>query len=166
MPKINIRHGRLLEPFFRDYILNKYPNHVFFSEEEVLEKVEIFKQTFREKGEEALKRIQEITGLEFKKNIIDVFIVNATNRDMSAPLIIRARYTPEEFMEILIHELVHVLLTDNKFPTDIHEDQTVAKHIPVYKVLREMGYKRVPNDLKYKMAYDMSDNFEFKNYIQ
>lgn len=161
IPKINIRHGRLLEPFFKDYILNKYPDHVFFSEEEVLEKVDVFEKTFSERGNEALKRMYEITGLEFKKNIIDVFIVNATNRDMSAPLIIRARYTPNEFVEILIHELVHVLLTDNKFPIDIHPDPTVAKHIPVYKVLKEMGYMREPKDPKYKLAYDLADGFVF-----
>ncbi len=45
-PQINIRHGRLLEPFFRDYILKKYPNHIFASTEEVLEKVKLFKKNF------------------------------------------------------------------------------------------------------------------------
>ncbi len=87
--------------------------------------------------------------------------MNATDRDMSAPLIVRSRYTPDEFMEILTHELIHVLLTDNKFPTNIHKDETVAKHIPVFKVLREMGYTREPNDPKYKLAYELSEEFEF-----
>lgn len=65
IPKINIIHGRLLEPFFNCYVEKHYPGYEFSTEEQILEKIEIFKKEWQETGEflnsvEEVKMIYEV----------------------------------------------------------------------------------------------------------
>lgn len=56
--------------------------------------------------------MQQILGVEFYKSVIDVSIA-PWFISQSDPLIINPGYDPDEFVDILTHELFHVLLTDN-----------------------------------------------------
>lgn len=60
-----------------------------------------------------LTALQDITGLEFYRSVIDVTTVPGVI-PKSYPLFMSFRNRPAEFVETLTHELIHVLLTDNK----------------------------------------------------
>lgn len=136
---INIKFAKLLDPYMRDWIQLKYPDYVFPTLEEVKEKTKLFRAEWDKNGQKILQALYDATGFEFKRNIIDVYIVSATNRDMSAPLIIRSRYTAQEFIEVITHELIHVLFGDNNFhPGFEEENSTTRNHIYLYAILKHI----------------------------
>lgn len=163
MPTINIRHGKLIDPFFKGFIAAKYPDFVFLTEEHVLAQIALYKTAYQERGAALVEQMLAYTGLTFQRNIIDCFIVTATDRDMSAPLIIRARYTADEFLEVLLHELAHILMTDNgtKLNLNLHENKTIENHIPVYAIMRHLGFTTEPTSVEYREAYRLSEGFVF-----
>lgn len=181
--KINIRSGKLLDPFIRDYILAKYPDFEFPTEDEVEKKIELFKEAWKKEEKTLLKAIHKITKLKFKANIIDCYIVSAITRDMSAPLIIRSRYTEEEFIDVLLHELLHKLFVDNglKKIKDLEESKTTINHIKVFAVLkylyldflkneerlgRVMQKSKEGNNQDYARAWEIVDERGYKEIIK
>lgn len=166
---INIKYGKLIDPFFKDSVLVNYPDYTFPSTEEVLEKVQIFKAEWQKHEEPFMNFLLDKTGLSFKRNVIDCFIVSATPRDMSAPLIIRSRYTPTEFIGIFLHELLHIFLADNKVKKQKgyeDESRTLINHLPVFALL-EAYFTEIKQDkatitfLK-SLAGDNPKNIEYK----
>lgn len=149
-PIINIRYGNLIDPFFKDSVIAKYPDYDFPSEEKVLEKVELFKKAWEEQGNDIIDFLYKETGLEFKRNIIDCFIVSATPRDMSAPLIIRSRYNEKEFISVMMHELIHKLFSDNKIKKEGYENEskTTRNHIKIFNLMKKY-YLEVLKDKDY-----------------
>ena len=116
----------------------KYPDYQFPTEEQVLDKTKIFKNAWQKNEDLFINSIKEISGLSFQRNIIDCFIISATPRDMSAPLIIRSRYTEDEFVDVLMHELLHILLGDNKidrFKYIKEEADRTLNHLYVFALL-------------------------------
>jgi len=67
---------------------------------------------WNEYSETILKAISELYGVEFKKNIIDVYVTQ-WNSSISNPLILNPSRPPEIQIETIMHELLHVLFTDN-----------------------------------------------------
>ncbi|MCH7529792.1 hypothetical protein IIB50_01610 [Patescibacteria group bacterium] len=183
LPKITIKYGKLIDPFFKDSVEKNYPDYIFPSIEEVKKKVELFKEEWNSNGEKLLTAIFDITGLQFVRSHIDVFVVTATPRDMSAPFIIRSRYTPEEFVDMMLHELLHVLFGDNKlrFLKIEGESDRTLNHIEVFAVLtklykdtindeirlgkvRDKSYKG--NNLEYKRAWELVDKIGYEKIIK
>lgn len=91
----------------------------------------------------------EMLGIEFKQNIIDAYVL-PMNYSFSDPMIISTKYEPDRFIEILTHELIHRLLTDNTSSLDTKNGQLLKiwkelfgeehstitlVHIPVHAVL-------------------------------
>ena len=147
-PKIVIKYGNLIDPFFKEYVKVQYPDYVFKTIDEVKSKVELFKEEWQKHENIFIESIYQKTGLEFKRNHIDCFIVSATPRDMSAPLIIRSRYSPPEFIDALYHELLHIFLSDNKTklsPLGVNESLTTKNHINTFALLKYL-YLDVFND--------------------
>lgn len=180
---INIRSGKLLDPFFNEYVKVKYPNFEFPTEEQVEGKIELFQKIWEKQGVSLLKSIYKITKLKFKRNVIDCFIVSVTPRDMSAPLIIRSRYTEEEFIDVLLHELLHKLFVDNglKKIKDLEESKTTINHIKVFAVLkylyldflkdeerlgRVMQKSKEGNNKDYARAWEIVDERGYKEIIK
>lgn len=163
MPTINIRYGKLIDPFFKGFIAHKYPGFEFLTDEQVQTQIALYKTAYKERGVALIEQMLLYTGLSFQRNVIDCFIVTATNRDMSAPLIIRARYTANEFLEALLHELAHILITDNgkKLNLKLHENKTIENHIPVYAIMRQLGFTTEPTAADYKEAFRLSKEFVF-----
>jgi hypothetical protein len=101
-----------------------------------------------------LPAMLDLYGVEFNKNIIDVY-VSPWNMSISDPLILNPGRPPEVQVDTLIHELLHVLFTDNTSyclyePHDKqlidywrdmfgheHEFKTLA-HIPVHAGLKAL----------------------------
>lgn len=144
-PELVIKYGKLIDPFLKVYVENKYPDFEFMELYKVKEKVKNFRKEWRKYENlffEGLKKIN----LEFKRNRIDVFIVTATDRDMSSPLIIRSRYSEKEFINVLFHELLHNLFNDINLEKEYFlETETTRKHIYVFAILTYL-FKDVLNE--------------------
>jgi hypothetical protein len=63
-------------------------------------------------GKSVLLAMCELYGVEFKKNIIDVYVTQ-WNGSISNPLILNPSRPPEIQIETIMHELLHILFTDN-----------------------------------------------------
>ncbi|SRR6266568_1592719 len=88
----------------------------------------------------------DILDLSFRQNIIDVYIAPWFSA-FSSPMVIGVRIEPDKFVDVLTHELLHRLLTDNttvpydsqlvgpwrKLFGDEHSWKTLV-HIPVHAV--------------------------------
>jgi len=153
---INIKYSKLLDPFIKPSVLERYPDYEFPTIEAVKEKVKLFRKVYEEKGVDLIKEMEKFTGYSFKDYPIDCHIVSAISRDMSSPLIIRSRYNEDEFLESLLHELVHILYGQNKVPFITGYDDTVSNHIPVYRILRHLGYDNEPVSEDYRKAWELS----------
>jgi len=93
----------------------------------------------------------DLYGLQFRKNVIDVYIAPWFNA-FSFPLVIGARFSPGVFVDTLAHELLHNLFFDNTsvdsmskkllkeweflFGDDL--DFSLLVHIPVHAALQAM----------------------------
>ena len=69
-------------------------------------------KTWEEHAREVLEAMINLYGVEFKKNIIDIY-VTPWNKSISNPLILNPSRPPEIHIDTLMHELLHVLFTDN-----------------------------------------------------
>jgi hypothetical protein len=132
-------------------------------------------------------------GVEFKKNIIDIY-VNPWNNSISNPLIINPRRSPTIQIDTITHELLHVLFTDNT-SFSIHEEDNGVRltdewrelfgdehawkslvHIPVHAGLKSIFLDtlnepvRLARDLSrcqhnqiYKDAWDYVESHNYSN---
>lgn len=113
--------------------------------------------------------LEQVTGLNFLHNVIDVYIVDPTaQQNICAPLIISGGYQPREFVYILVHEITHKLLRDNKQGVDWHEianeiflkreDAEVKEHIITHAVLEALYTDVIHNvdhviyDIRYRKS--------------
>lgn len=82
------------------------------SDEEMEEIVKNYEEAWRGREEQILKSLTNLYGLSFRKNIIDVHIAPWFNA-FSEPLVIGVTNDPDEFIDVLAHELLHCLFVDN-----------------------------------------------------
>lgn len=73
---------------------------------------ENYRQAWAEYEEKILRGITEALGVQFRQPIIDAHTAPGI-RAMSDPLILNFMFYPDQFVDSLTHELIHVLLTDN-----------------------------------------------------
>lgn len=138
-----------------------------------------------------LPAMLNLYGLEFNRNIIDVY-VSPWNMSISDPLILNPNRPPEVQVDTLMHELLHVLFTDNTsyclyephdkqlldrwrdmFGSDL-EFKTLV-HIPVHAGLKALFLdtlgepERLDRDIlrmqknpAYKAAWDYVENQDYK----
>lgn len=102
-----------------------------------------------------LGALHEILGLEFYRDVFDVSLAQYFT-PQSDPLIMNFQNKPDLFVDVLAHELIHVLLTDNnvmqlnahKNSADLAEEWSslfgsehnfgTLVHIPVHAVLESL----------------------------
>ena len=144
--KLIFHHAKLLEPFLMAYTLTKQSDYIEQPIEKFLEN--------KEKGEAEWKKIEDLffnktneyLGLDFQRDILDVYIVRGSRMSMSKPLIVRGKDDPKLFVYELMHELLHVLLVSNKVrPGFGDENPSVRNHIHLYSFI-EKFYKEVLKD--------------------
>jgi hypothetical protein len=116
--------------------------------------------------EKILKALHEIVGLQFHKNVIDVSLVQYFI-PQSDPLIIHFLNEPDLFVDVLAHELIHLLLTDNevvqlnshdneknlkkewtKLFGERHDFKTLV-HIPVHAILKSLYLDFLDEEYRY-----------------
>lgn len=146
IPKIRIKYNRFLDPIFKAYIksIPRWKDWVEPTEAEVKERVKKYKEEWVKYEHIIIPQICAILNLDFKRNIIDAHIVSGNPRQFSDPIVIKSSFSPDEFVDVLIHELLHVLFQDNIdiFPVSILEDifpgesKTTKNHIITYATLK------------------------------
>lgn len=146
IPRVIIKHGRLIDPIFTFYSQNS-PDVAQFgwntwtppSQEELKKRIKTYREEWRKY--KIIEDLQQVLGISFERNIIDVYIVSGISRPTSHPLIIKSGYTPKEFVTTLAHELIHVILSDNKIKKNVYDSEgseTMNSHVIVYAVLKKI----------------------------
>lgn len=141
-----------------------------------------------------MNAMQDILGLKFKHNIIDVYIA-PWFAAFSDPVVIGVRSTPDKFIDTLAHELLHRLLTIDNTALNLDEkgnsitvewaglfgeehSWNTLIHIPVYAVLKSIYIdilkddKRLNRDIQnhqkyedYKKAWEYVESNDYKEII-
>lgn len=110
--------------------------------------IERYATVWKPYEEKILSAMCELTGLQFRQNVIDVYVA-PFHHSFSDPMILATKYESDRVVEVLTHELLHRLLTDNTTSeyTDNfiniwremfgaeHSDITLL-HIPVHAALQ------------------------------
>ncbi len=150
--------------------------------EQYEEWAENYRQEWAKYSDEILHGLTSAIGAGFYQSVIDVPCA-PWFRAKSTPLIMNFYYYPSEFVDVLAHELAHVLLTDNTVYSSKSTERefmltdrwqklfgehsfTALVHIPVHAlseylyrdVLKEpdrleLDLKRVKNDVAYEEAW-------------
>ncbi|MFA5643742.1 MAG: hypothetical protein WC949_04240 [Candidatus Paceibacterota bacterium] len=114
-PLIRIKRGRFLDPVFEAYIRSnpKYTAWERPSDEKIDKSIEAYRAAWQDKEEDIVKTMCEAISLNFMQNIVDVYVVSGNDRQFSDPVVIKSSFPPEEFVDTLVHELTHRLMSDN-----------------------------------------------------
>lgn len=140
IPKIRIIYGKFLDPIFKGWFSSQpnFKDRIIPEKEYVDNQILMYKEQWNLYGDKILKSLCEITGLNFERNIIDVFVVSDVYRPFSRPLVITSKYKKDAFINFMIHELVHCLFSDNElsgkgdYP---HPKKEVSKHVVVHALM-------------------------------
>lgn len=191
IPKILFKNGWLLSNAFAAYMheIEKYKDHKAPSYEEGVKIAEQRKKLWKKYEKIVVTAMQKITGLNFSRDIIDTYTVFGWKGAFSEPLVIGMYYQGEDFLDVLTHELIHVLLVDNIqkrnggiWPKKIYpkiKDKNAIFHILVHAIHKEIYLNvlkrpdRLEHDLKnaqnwpsYKMAWDIVERDGHMNIIE
>lgn len=127
---------------------------------EVGEKIEEYRKEWIKREPFVMQKIEDVTGLVCKKNLIDVYILDKKRTDaISSPIIIGAGTLVEDFARVLAHEFIHNLAVDNKQGEDWSskirhlypgEPTLVADHIMIHAILEAVFSKEeIDRDIEY-----------------
>lgn len=161
-PIIKIAYNRFLDPIFVSAIKHdgKYPDWVRPEQATIDLKVTEYKNSWKEYGDAIVEKLIKIIKPKFIRTVIDVHIVSGNPRPFSRPIVLSCKYTEHEFLYVLTHELIHVLLGDAEIPnkeTELYpnETKTTQRHVLVYAILELVGI--FPYNLKadYLRAYEI-----------
>lgn len=107
--------------------------------------------------------MQKIAGLNFYQNLIDVYLVAGYRSAFSTPLVMNRKYDGELFIDVLTHEILHRLLTDNtqgrtgRWPAKAYpkiKDQKTLNHILVHAIHKEIYLKILKRPDRLQMDID------------
>lgn len=170
LPEIRIKNGWHLDDALRGLYeeipesIIKEKGYSIQTKEEVVEKIPLYEAEWKKYESKVLQAMSDILELEFYKTVLDVYVVGAYKAAFSTPLVMSAKYRPDMFIDVLTHELIHVLLTDNDKNIKVREiwnkmfpeaiNITSRNHILVHAVHKEIYLKyleapeRLERDLK------------------
>lgn len=153
-PEIRFKHSWLLIGAIYDDIKLAYekPNDELYklSDGFIAESLERYGKAWRPYERKIIHGMCDILGLEFRQNIIDIYTAPFYH-SFSDPMFIATKYDDKRIIEVLTHEILHRLLTDNrqtKFETnwliewkqlfgDKHSKNTLI-HIPVHAMIQAL----------------------------
>lgn len=191
-PQIRILFSDLLYFGESDALAAFHKTKLKYSVEESREKTRLYQEAWEQKEEVILKAMQKMFGLEFYKPIIDVTLAPMFV-PKSKPLIISFRTEPDQFVDVLTHELLHNLFTDNQYVqhhiyTDLvsrwtklfgERNRVELVHIPVHAGLKAIFLDvlkepyRLERDIKdvstipaYKAAWEYVEQNDYKEIIK
>ena len=163
-PQINIAYNRFLDPIFTEWIQSKpkWKDWRSPTKEEVLNRIEVYKKEWRKYEKPILKGVCDVLKLLFLQNIVDVHIVSGNPRAFSNPIVMKSSYAPEEFVDVLAHELIHRLLSNHAETINMKvlvkmfpkEDSLTRGHVLIHAILKYLYLdilkqpERLEKDLK------------------
>ncbi len=173
IPKIIIKPAYFLDPVFIGYVKSNPRNKDWEppTDKEVLGKIDAYRKEWGKHESKILGGLSKVSCLSFYDNVIDVYIVSACKSPFSDPIVIPATYTPETFVDVLTHELIHRLLTRNREGIDfenllsqvfIEEDNKVKVHI---FVRLEKDIERSAHMTSYQKSWDLVDKTGYTNVL-
>ena len=154
-PKIVIKDAWLLRENASKHLHELWagPEDKLAEDDWMAEKVKAYQDAWRPYEQKILKGMCDIYGIEFKQNIIDVYIAPWFSA-FSDPLVIGVMYEPDVFVDTLAHELLHRLFTCNNIISVSERPGVLLKawkkavpgrlddntriHIPVHAGLKEL----------------------------
>lgn len=153
-----------------------------------------YRAAWKPKAHTILEGMCKLYGLEFYRDVIDVNLAPWI-KPISKPIMMSFFYEPDQFVDILTHELLHVLQTDNKKIKyqdsrlhdvraiwvgqfgDTHSFKTLV-HIPIHAGLKAIYLdilkepERLERDIKacehmpeYKLAWEYVEKHDYKKII-
>jgi hypothetical protein len=161
------------------------------SRETINKKLEEYEKAWQPYESKIVEGMCKVIGAEFKQNVIDIYAAPFYS-SFSFPMIIATKYEPDRAIEVIAHELIHVLLYDNTssdLDLDKKEDEwrelfteitdgVALIHIPVHAVLQAVfddvlkepsrtkrDKEMCSNYLPYKAAWDYVENVGYKEII-
>lgn len=143
-PSVEIRYAWFLDPVYRLACeartrnqKGKYPAPL-----KIAKQVERYRRAWKRKERPLLQGMQKVLNMGFAHNRIDVYIVGR-GQSVSNPVVISGRREPDEFVDVLTHELIHRLLAENREGSDVlqtvnrnfkDESHSTKIHIAVHAV--------------------------------
>jgi len=116
---------------------------------------------WKKEGHDICRKLRDVTGLNFKKNEIICYINSKAS--FSDPLALRISNDPKVMIDNLVHELIHVLLTQNidliwEKIQRLHETYkshsfTTRIHILIHAVHLELAKELFPDRIRSIRTY-------------
>lgn len=150
IPEIRFSNGWLLTSAFMAYReeIKRFKNKRAPSWKKMSKIVSVREKIWKKSEKKIITAMQKITGLNFYQNLIDVYIVYGWRTAFSDPMVIGMRYEDEDFIDVLTHEILHRLITDNiqgknggSWPAKIYpkiKDTRTIHHILVHAIHKEI----------------------------
>jgi hypothetical protein len=119
---------------------------VYPAPELILEKAKAYQAAW-EPRKLVLAYTQEILSLHFYANVIDAYAVGFMKGPFSLPIVIDSNPPPDVYIDILTHEIVHRLISDNtqkvrgeKIARAMFPEETVmcAIHVVIHAMLKKV----------------------------
>lgn len=192
IPEIRWKNPWLLRGAIYDDIVAAYKGHEYrLTDAFALETIRRYYDAWMPYEVRILTAMCDVIGLEFRQNIIDVYVAPFYH-SFSDPMVIATKYESDRAVEVLAHELMHRLLTDNTknhYLTNFvetwrelfggqHTHNTLV-HIPVHALMQAVFVdylhepERIERDKKmyenypdYKAAWDYVDRVGYKQIIE
>lgn len=188
IPKIVFKYSWIYDQIWKECIKTyKLKDKTYPSSEKVQNYIKKVKILWRKDEKKVLVECARVTGLKWKDRTITCYVVGRS-RDISDPLTLRLRNKPDDFIDSLVHELIHQLLIQNEVNSwdvwkyfhkkYISESFNTRIHIPVHAIHRHIflkffSEKRLKRDVKiaseypeYKRAWDIVEKEGYRNIIQ
>lgn len=190
LPEISIKDAWLLRENASAHLHKLWakPNDKLVDDDDMKRIVEFYQNAWSPYEEKILKGMSETFDLEFRHNVIDVYIA-PWFFGFSDPLVIGVVHKPDVFIDILTHELLHRLFTANtiydidkseknlewrKLFGEEHDFKTLV-HIPVHAGLKAIYLdvlnqpQRLQRDIEtsqknpgYKEAWEYVETHDYK----
>lgn len=189
LPEVRIQFSQLIynkiaKPMFR----LMQPDKSLISKEKSEDIASEYISTWKPKEEKILTGLMDAYNLEFYKTTLDVYLCPRVPT-FSTPTVISMREEPDRFIDILTHELCHVLISDNKtlnrdqyfqvinklYPD---EERTVYNHILIHAGLKyvfedvlqepertKRDIEAVDHNPPYKRAWEIVEQKGYKNIL-
>ena len=172
-PTVRLQYGWLLSDAASTVLNEKYGDGTpLRSYDEYVAIAKQYDEWWQPHSKKILKGLCDITGLEFRQNIIDVYVAPWFHA-FSAPMVVGPAFkTEDELVNVLTHEIIHRLLTDNTTYDFYHDflpdwksvfgsshSKNTTVHIPVHAIMEKLYtevLKRpelVPYDKQYVSNY-------------
>ena len=196
-PEIRIKNGWLLRANASVHLHKLWAkkDDDLINHDGIDSKVESYSKEWRKFEGKTLEGMANITGLGFRQNIIDVYIAPWFYA-FSDPMVLGVIHKPDVFVDVLTHELLHRLLTDNTtvlYDTNLVKEwqkmfgeqptRTALLHIPVHAVHKAIyldvleAPERLERDIEdckkfdkkadsYVAAWDYVEKYGYENIIK